>query len=122
MSLRSHSITRMFMASVLFAGAVLGFVFFQGTDAGAASAPVATAVQNLQACIAQNHEVEFVALVDTSGSLHQSDPHNSRVVALQESIEQLGSIASSEGVKVEITLLGFSNDVQIVAPWTTLNE
>lgn len=122
MSLRSHSITRMFMASVLFAGAVLGFVFFQGTDAGAASAPVATAVQNLQACIAQNHEVEFVALVDTSGSLHQSDPRNSRVVALQESIEQLGSIASSEGVTVEITLLGFSNDVQIVAPWTTLNE
>ena len=80
------------------------------------------AVSNLQSCIATQHRVEIAAMVDTSGSLQQSDPTNARVPALQQVIAQLDAIATTENVMVDFTMIGFSDKSSIVQPWTKLND
>jgi hypothetical protein len=84
--------------------------------------PKATAISGLQSCIAVSKSLNLVFLVDTSGSLQQTDPRNVRVAAVKAEIAALKSASQMDGTAVAISLIGFASTASVVQPWTNLTS
>lgn len=104
-----------FVTSLTMAG--LSFGSASGSPAEARS----TAIGGLQSCVAASKSLNVVFLVDTSGSLQQSDPRNARVAAIKAELAGLETSAQSEGMAVRVSMVGFSSTAFVVQPWTTLS-
>ena len=91
--------------------------------------PSLTADQGLRQCLATNHVLNVVTLVDTSGSLGfatgtipPSDPHNARVTALEALLHQLTGLTKQQGVSVNLAMAGFDTTATTYQTWSSLTN
>lgn len=101
-----------------FLSASLGFA----TAPGTASASTPSALAGLQSCLGETKNLNLVFLVDTSGSLQTSDPHNARVTAIEAELAALEASSRSGALSVHVSMVGFATTTEVVAPWTQLSS
>jgi len=79
-----------------------------------------TATAQLQSCLAASHRLELVILVDTSGSLQDSDPLAQRVTAISSVVDRLVQLNQENKTKTELSIIGFDATASTVLPWMSL--
>jgi|GEM_PF-2332735 len=95
---------------------------FACAEASIASSHASFAINNLQACVASSKSMNVLFLVDTSGSLHNSDPSAARVTAIKAELAGLKNTANVQDLLVNVSMVGFSTAAEIVQPWTSLSD
>lgn len=106
----------------LVAAALLGAsLAFAGWSGIARAAPNDAAVQRYGGCLASQKAGDLLLLVDESGSLQTTDPHNARVRAAKYLVDTLGHYADSTHSALDVAVAGFSSDYAIRRDWTSLN-
>ncbi|CAN5278759.1 hypothetical protein BH09ACT11_BH09ACT11_06540 [soil metagenome] len=78
------------------------------------------AVQRFGSCLAAGGSGHLVLLLDTSGSLRETDPGDFRVEAATYLIEQLSSFTEQSGTQLEVAVAGFSDSFDVTLGWTNL--
>lgn len=94
------------------------------TPAGAAETePSSAADQSLQdfgACLANRGAGDLLLLIDSSGSLRETDPLDERVTAATYLLEQMAATSKDAGFTIDVAIDSFDTSVDPVAPWTRL--
>lgn len=80
------------------------------------------ALQRVGACIAGGGEGDILLLVDTSGSLKQSDPTNARVSAAKYLVSQLNDFSATNKTPINVSVAGFSGTYTPKLDWTKLGS
>lgn len=80
------------------------------------------ALQRVGACIAGGGEGDILLLVDTSGSLMQSDPTNARVSAAKYLVSQLNDFSATNKTPINVSIAGFSGTYAPKLDWTKLGS
>lgn len=89
--------------------------------AGPAQAlPDPGAVDRFGACVAAAKSAQVLILIDTSGSLTDTDPRAARVTASKYLVGQLADFAAESGAAIDIAVAGFAEDYQPQIDWTRL--
>jgi len=103
----------------LLSGLLLGI--FQVPSSASAKGDSA-AIENLSTCLASGGHGRILLMLDTSGSLKQSDKENRRIAAATYFVNDLvGSLARS-GAEIDIAVAGFSTDFDVALGWTKLSD
>lgn len=109
---------RMMLAAALATMSVLGGS--ASAHASAAADPNDEALQRVGGCIAGGGQGDLLMLMDTSGSLKQTDPTNARVSAAKYLVNQLTSFSASNKVTLNVAVAGFSATYDGKLGWTKL--
>ena len=80
------------------------------------------AFTTLASCLTDAKRLLVLLLVDTSGSLRDTDPAAQRVVGARVAVSGLAALRRSSGVEVEVQVAGFSVGYEPIGPWTSLDE
>lgn len=87
-----------------------------------AQAASSEAVQQLAACLAaEGAQGDLLVVLDTSGSLKETDPNGDRVTAASYLIKRLERYVEASGAKLDVALAGFSSGFRVTKKWTALN-
>ena len=92
------------------------------TDSIAMAETPSSASAGLQSCLVQSHRLGLVVLMDTSGSLADSDRLNLRVTALKSVIARLAQINTESHIATDTTVIAFDTTAQIIQPWTQVTK
>lgn len=93
------------------------------TSAPAAAAAADDALSQLGGCIAAGGTGDVLIVLDTSGSLKQTDPENRRIDAAQFFIDRLAAFTKSNGITVDVAVAGFDTGYHPdAAGWVRLDE
>lgn len=90
--------------------------------AGAQAMPAPpTPISRFGGCLAAQKEGDLLLLIDESGSLKDSDPSGSRVVAAQYLLRRLQAFTERTQTKLNVGIAGFSHNYSPALDWTTLD-
>ena len=100
----------------------------RSTHAQTATAPPAPpqipGVASLADCVRSGRPLLALFLIDTSGSLQQTDPTNQRVAGVKTALQGLASLQANGTTKhpaqIDVQLDGFSVGLQQASQWTSL--
>lgn len=73
-------------------------------------------------CLAAQHGGDLLLVMDTSGSLSETDPQAARVMAAQYLLDRLAATGSTSGFTLDVAISGFGTDYERVLDWTPLDE
>ena len=79
------------------------------------------AVSQLGSCLAGGGTGEMLLVLDTSGSLADTDPTQQRVVAARYLVSQLAAYAKDSGAKLDLAVAGFAGGFKVTQDWTRLS-
>ena len=83
-------------------------------------------VAPLADCLRSGRPLLTLFLIDTSGSLQQTDPTNQRVAGVKTALEGLASLQATtigkQAAQIEVQLDGFSVGLNPAPQWTTLTD
>jgi len=69
----------------------------------------------------KDKKLDVFYLIDSSGSLTRTDPHNKRKEILQSSIKQLGGF-SREGIQTNVAVFMFATGIEKIQDWTAIDS
>lgn len=95
-----------------------GCVVLTPTAANAASDD---ALLNFNSCLSRGTQGDLLVVLDTSGSLKDSDPDHDRVVATTYFLKRYLAQVDDAGVKLDVAIAGFADSFEVTRPWTTLD-
>ena len=111
------------LVRVALAAALVSFGLLSAPTASVAQSSSGNeAIQRFGSCIAAGGQGRVLLLLDTSGSLKNTDPQNRRIDAARYLVSELSSSASKANAAVDIAVAGFANDLDVSLGWTNLNE
>lgn len=113
------------MKRIAAALAVLGLVALGAAPAAHATAPDTAnneALQRVGACIAGGGEGDVLLLIDTSGSLQQTDPTNARVSAAKYLVSQLNNFSATNKTPIDVAVAGFAATYMPQLGWSKLGS
>lgn len=91
-------------------------------DSVAAAQPAPSAVADFGACLAAQREGDVLLMIDESASLRASDPDAARASAANYLLSQLSSFGDSAGVRLDVSLAGFSDGFVVHSGWQRLDN
>lgn len=80
-----------------------------------------TGADRFGACLAAQKSGQILLMIDESGSLQQTDPHDNRVTAAKYLARKLSQFSADSGINLDIAVAGFSDDYHPVLGWTKLD-
>lgn len=87
----------------------------------ARSLPDAGAVDRFGSCVAAAKSAQVLILIDTSGSLTDTDPQAARVTAAKYLVSQLADFSAESGAAIDVAVAGFADDYRPEIDWTRLD-
>ncbi|MET0965997.1 MAG: VWA domain-containing protein [Nakamurella sp.] len=79
-----------------------------------------TSLQKLSACLRSHNVGDLVLLIDTSGSLKNSDPTAVRVAAAQALVTRFAATLAEMNAQVDVSVAGFDDDISTIMDFTPL--
>lgn len=99
--------------------AIIGFAF---CTVPAHALPAPDAVDRFGSCVAAAKSAQVLLLIDTSGSLKETDPQGARVTAATYLVDQLADFATESGAAIDVAVAGFSESYRQEIDWTRLDK
>lgn len=84
------------------------------------SSEAAGPVQRLAACLASGAPGDLLLVLDTSGSLQETDPRDQRVTAARYLVQQLAGYVDTSGVSLDLAVASFAGDLELSTDWAPL--
>ncbi|TWE09223.1 vWA domain-containing protein [Rudaeicoccus suwonensis] len=98
------------------------FAWMLPARAEAATPSTNSALERVGACIAGGGEGDLQLLIDTSGSLAQTDPTDARVAAAKYLMGQLSTFVSTNNARIDVAIAGFAAQFEQQMNWTQLTS
>lgn len=73
-------------------------------------------------CLAAQHTGDLLLVLDTSGSLADTDPEAARVTAAQYLLDRLATTGQRAGFTLDVAVSGFGTDYERALDWTPLDD